>query len=158
MSNMIFFVVFERRDSVKFSAKARYATRMMTRMASDRAGKVWPTQDLAALEKIPVDYVAQIFQFLKRSGLVDSHRGAQGGFSLARDPGAISVAEVIEGADGAISLVPVVEGQDVEPHVMQGVWDGATQVLRNYLGGITIQHLAGQIAQQARNRPITFEI
>lgn len=143
---------------MKFSAKARYALRMMARMASEKSGKLWRTQELAKLEGIPVDYVAQILQVLKRAGLIDSHRGAQGGFSLARDTERVSVAEVVEAADGSICLAPVTERKGPEADVIQAVWDGATRVLRDYLDSISIGHLAAKTSELKQSRPITFEI
>ncbi|OLC06331.1 MAG: hypothetical protein AUH42_05920 [Gemmatimonadetes bacterium 13_1_40CM_70_11] len=54
---------------------------------------------LAGQERLPHDYVEQILLRLRRAGLVDSVRGAKGGYRLAREPEAISVKDVIEASE-----------------------------------------------------------
>ena len=56
-------------------------------------------RDIAARERLPGDYVEQILLRLRRAGLVNSTRGARGGYSLARTPEEISVREVIAASE-----------------------------------------------------------
>ncbi len=56
-------------------------------------------RELADLERLPADYVEQIFLRLRRAGLVESVRGAKGGYYLARDPAAISVKDVMNASE-----------------------------------------------------------
>jgi len=55
------------------------------------AGEPVAARELADSERLPADYVEQILLRLRRAGLVESVRGAKGGYYLARDPSAISV-------------------------------------------------------------------
>ena len=56
-------------------------------------------RDIAARERLPVDYVEQILLRLRRAGLVQSTRGARGGYALARAPEDISVRDVIAASE-----------------------------------------------------------
>ena len=56
-------------------------------------------RDIAARERLPVDYVEQILLRLRRAGLVQSTRGARGGYALARSPEDISVRDVIAASE-----------------------------------------------------------
>ena len=56
-------------------------------------------RDIAARERLPVDYVEQILLRLRRAGLVQSTRGARGGYALARAPEEISVRDVITASE-----------------------------------------------------------
>ena len=56
-------------------------------------------RELSEQEKLPHDYVEQILLRLRRAGLVESVRGARGGYYLAREPQAISVKDVLEAAE-----------------------------------------------------------
>jgi Rrf2 family protein len=60
--------------------------------------------DIAETQDVPESYLAKIFQDLNRAGLVRSHRGAKGGFSLARTASGITLRQVIEALQGPISL------------------------------------------------------
>lgn len=63
-------------------------------------------KDIAKNQNIPVPYLIQILQELKRIGLVSSRRGSEGGYELTRSPGKITFGEVIRAIDGP--LVPLV--------------------------------------------------
>ncbi len=56
-------------------------------------------RDVAAREKLPGDYVEQILLRMRRAGIVNSTRGARGGYSLARTPAEISVRDVIQASE-----------------------------------------------------------
>ncbi|QJR34810.1 RrF2 family transcriptional regulator [Gemmatimonas groenlandica] len=56
-------------------------------------------RDVAARERLPGDYVEQILLRMRRAGIVNSTRGARGGYSLARTPDAISVRDVIQASE-----------------------------------------------------------
>lgn len=58
-----------------------------------------PARDMAEREGLPADYVEQILLKLRRAGVVASVRGASGGYHLARDPGDITVKDVMEAAE-----------------------------------------------------------
>ena len=56
-------------------------------------------RDIATRERLPADYVEQILLRLRRAGLVESVRGAKGGYFLAREPGTISVRDVMAASE-----------------------------------------------------------
>ncbi|NCW45513.1 MAG: Rrf2 family transcriptional regulator [Gemmatimonadaceae bacterium] len=56
-------------------------------------------RDVAAREKLPGDYVEQILLRMRRAGIVNSTRGARGGYSLARTPDQITVRDVIQASE-----------------------------------------------------------
>ena len=56
-------------------------------------------REIAAGERLPADYVEQILLRLRRAGLVNSTRGARGGYSLAKDPHEVSVREIIAASE-----------------------------------------------------------
>jgi Rrf2 family iron-sulfur cluster assembly transcriptional regulator len=86
-----------------------YAMRGMIYLAKQPAGKVCLVSQVAEAQGVPESYLAKIFQDLSRSGLVISHRGAKGGFALARDPDKITLRQVIEAVEGSIALSPCLD-------------------------------------------------
>jgi len=72
-------------------------------------GKVCLVSEVAEAQSVPESYLAKIFQDLSRSGLVVSHRGAKGGFVLAREPNKITLRQVIEAVEGPIALSPCLD-------------------------------------------------
>lgn len=71
-------------------------------LAKQPQGKIVSLAEVSQAENIPEKFLAKIFQSLTRSGLIRSHRGAGGGFSLARPANKITVKELLESIQGPI--------------------------------------------------------
>jgi len=80
-----------------------YALRGMVYLARQPSGKLSMASEIATAEDMPEYFFSKIFQSLAKSGLVNSFRGSNGGFVLARSPEEIRVLDVIEAIDGPIS-------------------------------------------------------
>ncbi len=91
-------------EVVKLSNKGRYAVRALFDIAFFNDGKPTQVKDIAERQHIPPRFLEQIFQDLKRSGIVGSKRGPQGGYSLSRRPADIRLGDVVRALEGPISL------------------------------------------------------
>ncbi len=89
---------------VKLSNKGRYAVRALFDIAFYNDGRPTQVKDIAERQGIPPRFLEQIFQDLKRAGIVGSKRGPQGGYSLARRPADIRLGDVIRALEGPIVL------------------------------------------------------
>jgi len=89
---------------MRLTRGADYGTRGMIRLAAMPPDSVVLIKHIAAIEGLPESYLSKIFQELAKDGLVRSHRGAKGGFSLARPPEEITLRQVIEAIEGPIAL------------------------------------------------------
>lgn len=88
---------------LKLSKLADYATLLMTTMAA-APERVYTAHELAARTHVSAPTVAKLLKVLARGGLLESLRGAHGGYRLARAPERISVAEVIRALEGPIAV------------------------------------------------------
>ncbi|MFZ5981306.1 MAG: RrF2 family transcriptional regulator [Candidatus Zixiibacteriota bacterium] len=66
---------------------------------------VTPLSEISKAQNIPEKFLAKIFQALSKSGIIRSHRGVRGGFTLAKDPSEISIKEVLETIQGPYHLM-----------------------------------------------------
>jgi Rrf2 family protein len=89
---------------VKLSNKDRYALGALFDLSFYAQGYAAQVKDIAERQGIPPRFLEQIFQELKRVGLVTSKRGPQGGYSLARSPKEIRLGDLIRALDGPIAL------------------------------------------------------
>jgi Rrf2 family protein len=88
-----------------FSTKAEYGVRVMVELAR-RAGKgPVPLAEIAAHDGLPLAYLEHLVARLRKAGLLDSRRGAHGGYLLARPPQEITMAEVVEALEGSIAPI-----------------------------------------------------
>lgn len=81
-----------------------YAFRAMLYLSSLASGTVVNTQALAEKEAIPQRFLLKIMRYLHKAGLIRSHRGAEGGFVLARPAGEISLLDIIEAMEGPVAI------------------------------------------------------
>ena len=90
---------------MKISTKGRYALRLMLDLAMHHDGSFIPLKAVSQRQSISDKYLEQIVHLLSKGGLVQSARGAQGGYRLTREPAQYSVGEILRLVEG--SLVPV---------------------------------------------------
>jgi Rrf2 family protein len=115
------------------------------------AGAPVAARELADVERLPADYVEQILLRLRRAGLVESVRGAKGGYYLARDPSAISVRDVMTASEHQTFEVNCashpVDAERCRPEApcsIRPVWRALQQRVDELLGGISLADLMKQ--------------
>lgn len=93
---------------MKLSTRGRYGLKAMVDLAVHYGGGMVSTASLAAMQGISDAYLEQLIGALRKAGLVNSVRGAQGGYALARSPDAISVNEVLRVLEGSTAVMDCV--------------------------------------------------
>jgi Rrf2 family transcriptional regulator, iron-sulfur cluster assembly transcription factor len=89
---------------MKLSSKARYGVRALFDLAFHAAGSAAQIKDIAERQGIPPRFLEQIFQDLRRAGLVTSKRGPRGGYQLSREPREVSIGDVVQALEGPVSI------------------------------------------------------
>lgn len=89
---------------LRITRQTDYGIVLLSRYAALPSGEVRNARDLARDEGLPLPMVSKILKLLGRSGLLVSHRGASGGYHLARAPETISVAEIIQALEGPLAM------------------------------------------------------
>jgi Rrf2 family cysteine metabolism transcriptional repressor len=90
---------------LSITTKSPYAIRALTELArvgGAGGGAPVPIGELARRRDIPVQFLEQLFAVLRRAGILRSQRGVKGGYAFARDPGDITVLEIVELLDGPL--------------------------------------------------------
>jgi Rrf2 family protein len=88
-----------------FSTKAEYGVRVMVELARRGGDQPVPLAEIAEHEGLPLAYLEHLVARLRRADLVESKRGARGGYLLARDADQITMAEVVEALEGTIAPI-----------------------------------------------------
>jgi Rrf2 family cysteine metabolism transcriptional repressor len=88
-----------------FSTKAEYGVRVMAHLARREDYSPVSLGAIAEAEGLPLAYLEHLVQRLRRAGLVESRRGAHGGYSLARPAAGVTMAEVVEALEGVIAPI-----------------------------------------------------
>jgi Rrf2 family cysteine metabolism transcriptional repressor len=88
-----------------FSTKAEYGVRVMAHLARSGGESPISLGTIADAEGLPLAYLEHLVQRLRKAELVESRRGAQGGYTLAREAGDITMAEVVRALEGEIAPI-----------------------------------------------------
>lgn len=143
-----------------------YAMRGLIYLARQPQGNVILVSEIAQAMYVPESFLAKIFQSLAKAGLVRSHRGYGGGYSLNRPAAAITLLEVVECVEGPIVLNEctdpnaAVEGEAVrecsESCIAQSVWQEAQEAVREILEAKTMAELAAMPEPCTGVHPLTL--
>jgi FeS assembly SUF system regulator len=89
---------------IRLAKLTDYGIVLMTIIARGNSARVHTARDLAEQSHLPLPTVSKLLKQLLQSGLLVSHRGIKGGYSLSKEPAEISVAEIISAIEGPIAL------------------------------------------------------
>jgi Rrf2 family protein len=130
---------------MQISRKVDYALRATIYLSLQKDGRPVPVNEIAAHRRIPRKFLEKIIQDLIRSGLVKSHRGAHGGYTLARTPDGVTFRDIIESVEGPISLnVCVTDQHDcsmIATCNMQRIWQEGQRRLLEFFADTTLADL-----------------
>jgi Rrf2 family protein len=126
---------------MRITAKADYAVRASIELAAADEGPMKGDR-IAAAQKIPVKFLENILGELKHAGLVQSQRGADGGYWLSRSADDITLAEIIRAVEGPLASVRGERPEDLEylgeARPLQDVWVALRSNIREILESVTL--------------------
>jgi Rrf2 family protein len=129
---------------VRTTAKADYAVRAAVELAA--AGELVTAEQIANAQGIPLNFLENILRDLRRAGVVESRRGQQGGYALARPAEEISVADVIRAVEGPLANVRGLPPEELEyvgsSAKLRDVWVALRASVRSVLEQVTLADLA----------------
>lgn len=136
---------------MRLSTKSRYGLRALFDIAYNGNSAPSQIQDISRRQQISPRYLEQIFQNLKKAGILKSKRGPQGGYALAKKPEQITVLEIIKATEQDVLMVDCAgEGRKRKRKnecpfegncVTQTVWKDANDLLSELFGNMTLQTL-----------------
>ena len=140
---------------IRLTRQADYGIVVMTHFARLGEDETRTAREMSTEIHLSLPMVSKILKALARGGLLASHRGVNGGYSMDRCAEEISVADVITALEGPIGMTACTDdestGCDIDAVCnVRGNWQLVNQVVRQALENITLEHMAGPM-------PCTFE-
>jgi Rrf2 family protein len=127
---------------VRVSAKTDYAIRAALELAAAPDEKPVKGERIATAQAIPLRFLENILMQLRHAGLVDSRRGADGGYKLARPAADVTLADVIRAIDGPLAGVSGARPETLDfagvAEPMRDVWIAVRASLRGVLERVTL--------------------
>ena len=139
---------------MELNTKGRYAVMAMADLAKSAAqGGATPLSEVAERQQISLQYLEQLFQRLRRAGLVESVRGRAGGYALAKDARAIRIADILVAVEEPVRMTRC-HGEESgcvrhERCLTHDLWSALGDHIAGFLRGVTLQDvLDGNMAHK----------
>lgn len=135
---------------MRMSSLADYAVVLMSAAARHCGGMRCNARALATETGLPLPTAQKLVSKLSAAGLIESVRGAGGGFRLSRPPAAITLADIVEAVDGPIEIT-VCAGEHASDCAMEGSchvrphWQIVNRTIRAALAGVTLASLGQHV-------------
>ena len=130
---------------------AQFKSTLLVCLARHWGGPPLALSDVAAQERLSVDYLEQLAVPLRKAGLIESHRGAHGGYRLSRSPEQITMGEVLRVLEGPIApMICATEGEMTEicgklgTCKIQQLWSKVRDAVATTIDAMTLSELVGE--------------
>lgn len=131
---------------MKISTKGRYALRIMLDIALNSSGDFISLRDISQRQEISMKYLEMIIGILNRGNFVQSQRGKDGGYRLAKAPAEYTVWSILTLAEGNLVPVSCLDNSTLEcPRAANCLtlpfWHGLSKTVKNYMESVTLEDI-----------------
>ena len=145
----------ERSSLMNVGRRVDYAVRALSFLAGQPSGTIVSRADIEKSQDIPSFYLSKIMKDLVAGGLVQSHIGSKGGFTLAKKAAAITIKDIYETVERRLVLMECLEKgasycSFCTVCTQKSIWEEAQSVLANFLAGVTIADIADRQGMKGR--------
>lgn len=147
---------------MKLSTKGRYGLRSMIDLAINSKGEQVALYSIAERQNISVSYLEQVFSILRKAGLVNSIKGAQGGYILADKAEDITVGKILRALEGNLSIVDAIDHTEdqksIEHCLRVNVWNKINKSIDDVVDNLTLKDLVEEYEKINNNENMMFYI
>ena len=144
----------------------RFGTRAVFDIAYNSSGVPVQVRDIAKRQELPLKFLEQIFNKLKKTDFIKSSRGPGGGYELTKDPSEITVGDIVRAVEESLDLVCCVSDtktcERAEQCPTRPVWEETSRRIKEYLDTVTIADLCEDACRkgikQDLNHPFDYNI
>ena len=131
---------------MKLSTRGRYGLKAVYQLSRHYGDGPIPLKNIADKENLSESYLEQLFGALRRNDLLESVRGAQGGYMLSREPSQITVGEILRTLEGDLAPADCIGADDFECNreeecVTKSVWLKIKNSIDEVVDSITLQDM-----------------
>ena len=128
---------------MELNTRGRYAVMAMADLAKHGGSEAMPLSLVAERQQISLPYLEQLFQRLRRAGLVDSVRGRTGGYALTNPATAIRIATILAAVEEPVKMTRCQGGETAclghERCLTHDLWSALGDHIADFLDGVTLQ-------------------
>ncbi len=142
---------------VRVTKLTDYGIALMARLANEHGGNQLTAQDLSEAMGIPLPTVRKLLKTLARDDLLESTRGAAGGYKLARTAEEISMMDMVTSLEGPVAMTECSADRDCDCSLqeicgMKENWSFINEQFKNTLKNFSLAQMAGSLAEKQAAR------
>lgn len=140
---------------MEITTKGRYAVRIMADIARNNQDYV-SLSEIAERQQISIKYLEKIIAMLSKAKLVESMRGANGGYKLSKDMKEISVKQILDATGDSIKVSTCTAGEEcpkADKCDTIGVWNTLNGLINSYLQSVSLKDLVEQTCERKILKP-----
>jgi len=150
-----------------FSAKGEYGVLAVFELAQHAEESPLQAKTIAKNQRIPLRFLEQVLGQLRKAGLLESVRGAQGGYVLGRPPSEIRISDVLEAIEGPVTPSSRLSWNEDRNHsnefgsgedILRPVWEEVRASVTGVLNSITIQDLCERKKEKDQQKILMYHI
>lgn len=130
---------------MKISTRGRYALRIMIDLATNDRGEFIALKDIAERQEVSNKYLEQIIAMLNKAGYLETARGNNGGYKLAKKPSEYRVGDILRATEGKLAPIDCLTDTGIckrkENCKTYSFWEGLDQVITQYVNSKTLEDL-----------------
>ena len=129
---------------MKISTKGRYALKVMIDLAQHKGQEFIPLIDIAKRQGISNKYLEQIVAMLNKAGYLETLRGNNGGYRLAKEPREYRIGDILRATEGDIAPIACIREKkcmNAENCSTYKFWDGLDKVINDYIDSKTLEDM-----------------
>lgn len=148
---------------MKISTKGRYGLRAMLDLAIYSSNTHVSLNSIATRQDISLNYLEQVFSILRKSALIKSVKGAQGGYLLADSPANITIGRILRALEGDLSVIEDKDQKNIsintELILTENVWQKINQSINSVVDSITLEDIVSYYKDRfGKEDPIMYYI
>ncbi len=149
---------------MRFSAKGEYGVRAILDIALYGESGPVRVKEIARRQAIPIRFLEQVMTSLKQAGLVESYRGAHGGYRLKKSAKDINLADVIQAVEGPITVMECINEKDkglcdqISVCVIRDIWCDVQRSVIKSLSAVTLESVIKKKQKRESTQAPVYQI
>jgi len=141
---------------LKLSNRGLYGIKALYELARGYGGEPLPIREISERHGLPIPFLEQVLHRLKQAGIVASHRGINGGYTLSRSPETITIGDAVRALEGPIALCECLQKENDETAgraiacVTSNIYRRIGREVEKAFDSITLRDLASEFQEETR--------
>ncbi|GAA0085109.1 Rrf2 family transcriptional regulator [Clostridium sp. CTA-7] len=128
---------------MKISTKGRYGLRALVDLAINMDCENVSIKTISERQNVSERYLEQIFSLLRKGGIIVGRKGAQGGYTLGKNPSELTISEILKVLEGENIFIDIndEEENELEDFINKNLWKDINCIISKYFSSITLEDL-----------------